>query len=227
MFTGIIEATATVEALAPAGRGARLTVTVADQAVDVGALPLGASIAVDGVCLTVVERGPGRFAADLGPETMARTTLGGLRAGDRVHLERPLRMGDPLGGHLVSGHVDGVGAVAAREELGTALRLDIDAPAEVARTLVPKGSITVDGVSLTVNTVDGARFSVTLIPHTLAVTRLGDKAAGAPVNLESDLVAKHIDRLVSAHLAARDEATAPAVKPALTLETLRKHGFAR
>jgi riboflavin synthase len=230
MFTGIIEATATVEALAPAGSGARLTVTT--DAVDVAALPLGASIAVDGVCLTVVERAPGRFAADLGPETMARTTLGGLRAGDRVHLERPLRMGDPLGGHLVSGHVDGVGAVAAREQLGTALRLDIDAPAEVARTLVPKGSVTVDGVSLTVNTVDGARFSVTLIPHTLAVTKLGDKPPGAPVNLEGDLVAKHIDRLVAAHLAAREQAPAaavstPAPKPALTLETLRKHGFAR
>jgi len=246
MFTGIIEATATVEALHPApgselgdvqsGDGARLVVTTA---LEVEVLPLGASIAVDGVCLTVVERGPGRFAVDLGPETLARTTLGALAAGDRVHLERPVRMGDPLGGHLVSGHVDAVGTIVARRPVGAALELDISAPAEVARTLVPKGSITVDGASLTVNTVSagpedgsGAGFSVTLIPHTLAVTKLGDKTVGAAVNLEGDLVAKHIDRLVTAHLEARAAATAgsaPAApeKRPLSLETLRKHGFTR
>jgi riboflavin synthase len=227
MFTGIIEATGTVEALAPVEAGARLAVRTE---LPVEALPLGASIAVDGVCLTVVDRGPGRFAADLGPETLARTTLGALRAGDRVHLERPLRMGDPLGGHLVSGHVDAVGRIAARRSVGASLELDVVAPSEVARTLVAKGSITVDGASLTVNTVDGDRFSVTLIPHTLAVTKLGDKLEGAAVNLEGDLLAKHIDRLVAAHLAARAEAPAamPAEpKPALTLETLRRHGFAR
>src|SRR4051812_40087504 len=120
MFTGIIEATATVDALEPAadGTGARLAVSTE---LDVASLPLGASIAVDGVCLTVVEKTAGRSAADLGPETLARTTLGKLRPGDRVHLERPLRMGDALGGHLVSGHVDGVGTVAARRPVGTAL----------------------------------------------------------------------------------------------------------
>jgi riboflavin synthase len=226
MFTGIIETTATVESLAapdPAQPGARLVVTTT---LDVAALPLGASIAVDGVCLTVVERGPGRFAADLGPETLARTTLGGLRAGDRVHLERPLRLGDPLGGHLVSGHVDGLGTVVARRPVGTALELDIEAPAEVAGTLVPKGSITVEGASLTVNTVAGKRFSVTLIPHTLAVTKLGDKPVGAPVNLEADLVAKHIDRLVAARLEAQ-AAVPSAPKSELSLEKLRAHGFAR
>ena len=228
MFTGIIETTGTVEALE---HGTRLAVTTT---LEVETLPLGASIAVDGVCLTVVERGPGRFAADLGPETLARTTLGALRAGDRVHLERPLRLQDRLGGHLVAGHVDGVGAIVARRPAGDALELDISAPAEVAATLVPKGSVTVDGASLTVNAVAddgeaGSRFSVTLIPHTLAVTKLGGKPVGAAVNLEGDLLAKHIDRLVSAHLAAR-EAVAPPVAPdkrPLTLDTLRKHGFAR
>ena len=235
MFTGIIETTATVEALRaePSATGARLVVTTS---LEVETLPLGASIAVDGVCLTVVERGPGRFAADLGPETLARTTLGSLTAGDRVHLERPLRMGDPLGGHLVAGHVDGVGAILARRPVGDSLELDISAPLEVAPTLVPKGSVTVDGASLTVNTVmdldAGAAFSVTLIPHTLAVTKLGEKPAGAAVNLEGDLLAKHVDRLVAAHLAARAPAPAPATAAApdqrpLTLETLRKHGFAR
>jgi len=234
MFTGIVETTATVEALeAKVGDGgARLTVATT---LDVAALPLGASIAVDGVCLTVVERGPGRFAADLGPETLARTTLGGLAAGARVHLERPLRVGDALGGHLVSGHVDGVGSIVARREEGSALELTIAAPPEVARTLVPKGSIAVDGVSLTINQVaqvDEARFTVMLIPHTLAVTKLGDRAPGAPVNLEADLIAKHVDRLVDAALERRAAGGAPApvdpeAKPALTLETLRRHGFAR
>jgi riboflavin synthase len=229
MFTGIIESTGTVEALE---NGTRLSVTTA---LEVEALPLGASIAVDGVCLTVVERGPGRFAADLGPETLARTTLGSLRAGDRVHLERPLRMGDALGGHLVAGHVDAVGAIVDRRPVGDALELDISAPPEVAATLVPKGSVTVDGASLTVNAVSdegaaGTRFSVTLIPHTLSVTKLGDKPSGAAVNLEGDLLAKHIDRLVSARLAAREAAAAPVApdkRPALTLDTLRKHGFTR
>jgi riboflavin synthase len=230
MFTGIIETTATVESLEARDGGARLTVTTT---LDVESLPLGASIAVDGVCLTVVERSAGRFSADLGPETLARTTLGALAAGDRVHLERPLRLGDALGGHLVSGHVDGVGTIADRRPVGSALELDLVAPPEVAGTLVPKGSITVDGASLTVNTVARERFSVTLIPHTLAVTKLGDKAVGARVNLEADLIAKHVDRLVTAALAARAEAAAaddppaPPAKPALTLETLRKHGFAR
>src|SRR5438105_2193013 len=135
MFTGIIETTATVEALVAAERqgaarsGARLVVTTGD--LDVGSLPLGASIAVDGVCLTVVERSAGRFAADLGPETLARTTLGNLGPGDRVHLERPLRMGDALGGHLVSGHVDGVGAIADRRPVGASLELDVTAPPDV------------------------------------------------------------------------------------------------
>lgn len=204
MFTGIIEATGRIEALTTheGGAGARLVVTTE---LDVASLPLGASIAVDGVCLTVIERAAGRFAADLGPETLACTTLGALRPGGRVHLERPLRVGDALGGHLVSGHVDGVGEVVARLPVGDSLTLDIAAPASVAPTLVPKGSVTVAGASLTINTVVGPRFSVTLIPHTLAVTTLGTLVVGAPVNLEGDLIAKHVDRLVSAHLAQRSE----------------------
>jgi riboflavin synthase len=215
MFTGIIEATGTVEIGGP-----RLVVTTG-LAVD--GLPLGASIAVDGVCLTVVERGPGRFAADLGPETLARTTLAALAPGDRVHLERPLRMGDALGGHLVSGHVDGIGTIVERRPQGGALELVIAAPPEVVPTLVPKGSVAVDGASLTVNTVTAERFSVTLIPHTLAVTKLGDKPVGAPVNLEGDLIAKHVARLVESALAAREAVPS---RHELSLDTLRKHGFA-
>jgi len=209
MFTGIIEGTGTVDALQARQDGARLAIKTE---LDVGALPLGASIAVDGVCLTVVDRAAGRFAADLGPETLARTTLGALRPGARVHLERPLRLGDPLGGHLVSGHVDGVGRVVARREVGESLELEIAAPQAVAGTLVAKGSVTVAGASLTVNSVADDRFQVTLIPHTLAVTTLGQLPVGAPVNLEGDLIAKHVDRLVAAHLAARDEAAPPAIR---------------
>jgi riboflavin synthase len=201
MFTGIIEATGTVAALEGRDGGVRLSITTE---LPVAELPLGASIAVDGVCLTVVDRAAGSplqsFAADLGPETLACTTLGGLRPGARVHLERPLRLGDALGGHLVSGHVDGVGAVVARREVGGSLELEIRAPESVVATLVPKGSITVAGASLTINTVAGDRFGVTLIPHTLAVTTLGALAVGAPVNLEGDLIAKHVDRLVTARL---------------------------
>jgi riboflavin synthase len=200
MFTGIIEATGTVAALDRREGGVRLAVTTR---LDVGGLPLGASIAVDGVCLTVIERAAGRFAADLGPETLARTTLGGLRPGARVHLERPLRVGDALGGHLVSGHVDGVGAIVARREVGDSLELDISVPESIVATLVPKGSITVAGASLTINSVIDDRFRVTLIPHTLAVTTLGGLAVGAAVNLEGDLIAKHVDRLVTARLARK------------------------
>ena len=203
MFTGIIEDTGTVDALEARQDGARLSVTTS---LDVGALPLGASIAVDGVCLTVVERAAGRFSADLGPETLARTTLGALRPGARVHLERPLRLGDPLGGHLVSGHVDGVGRVVARREVGQSLELEIAAPPAFVGTLVEKGSVTVAGASLTINAVAGDRFSVTLIPHTLGVTTLGQLPVGSSVNLEGDLIAKHVDRLVEAHLTAREAA---------------------
>jgi len=194
MFTGIVQGLGTIAAWGPGADTRRLVVFTA---LPVEQLPLGASIAVDGVCLTVVERGPGRFAADVGPETLARTTFVDRREGDRVHLEPPLAAGDPLGGHMVSGHVDGVGVVAAARPRGEALELDIDAPAELARYLIPKGSITVDGVSLTINTVDESRFGVTLIPHTLAVTHLGQLAAGTRVNLEADLIAKHVDRLVA------------------------------
>src|SRR5215468_12721688 len=168
MFTGIIEALGVVESIqrvelnqAPVVR----LVVVTDLPVET--MPIGASIAVDGVCLTIVERAVGHFAADLGPETLALTTLGTLEPGSRVHLERPLRLGDPLGGHLVAGHVDITGTVVDRRPVGSALELDISAPFQVSRFLAAKGSVAVDGVSLTVNTVTGDVFSVTLIPHTL------------------------------------------------------------
>jgi len=200
MFTGLVESVGTVleSSSGPAGRR-----VVIGTDLPVERLPLGASVAVDGVCLTVVDRSPGRFAADLGPETLARTTLRNLAVNTRVHLERPLQVGDALGGHMVAGHVDGVGSVAATRAVGDAREMDIVVPAELARYLVPKGSIAVDGVSLTVNWVRGDRFGVTLVPHTLRVTTLSARAAGDAVNLEADLIAKQVDRLVSHYLTTR------------------------
>jgi riboflavin synthase len=200
LFTGIVEAAGQIETL----RAHRLVVSTT---LPLASIPPGGSIAVDGVCLTVVARRGRRFQADLGPETLARTTLGERRTGDRVHLERPLRMGDPLGGHLVAGHVDGVGRLRRSQRKGDARELDIEAPAAIAGYLAPKGSIAVDGVSLTINQVDDRTFSVTLIPHTLSVTHLGALAVGARVNLEADLLAKHVARLLGNQLGE------PSVKP--------------
>ncbi|MCG5054549.1 MAG: riboflavin synthase [Myxococcales bacterium] len=209
MFTGIVESLGEVVALSqPHADVAHLEVFTT---LDLGALALGASVAVNGVCLTLTakaeaernERAGTCFEADLGPETLARTTLGGLTVGSRVHLERALRMGDSLGGHLVSGHVDDVGHVVRAQTLGDARELVIEVPAAQAPALAPKGSVTVDGVSLTVNWVDENRFQVVLIPHTLSVTTLGERHAGDRVNIETDLMAKHVLRVLEHHAAVR------------------------
>lgn len=191
MFTGLIEAIGAVSEVERGALGARLRVECpwAD-------LREGESIAVDGVCLSVAERVPGGFLCDASAETLGRTTLGAVRAGARVHLERALRAGDRLGGHLVSGHVDGVGTIASRAPIGEARRLEFEVPAALAPFLAPKASIAVDGVSLTVNGARGTRFDVVLVPITLAKTLLGSKPIGAPVNLEVDVLAKYVARLL-------------------------------
>lgn len=199
MFTGIVEELGTVRAVVPHEGGARIEInaaTVLDDAV------LGASISVNGCCLTVVELGSGWWAADAVIETLDRTTLGRLAVGDPVDLERPVRLSDRLGGHVVQGHVDGVGTVSARDLLpdgSTRLRVEVPAPdrqGSLTRYVVEKGSITVDGASLTVAEVDDDRFSVVLIPHTLAVTTLGVRRPGDAVNLEVDVLAKYVERLL-------------------------------
>jgi riboflavin synthase len=199
-----VETTGNVAALRPSAGGSRRLVVA--STLDLSSVPSGGSVAVDGVCLTVVSRRGRRFEADLGPETLARTTLGERCPGDRVHLERPLRIGDPLGGHLVAGHVDAVGRLLRARRHGDALELELRAPAELAPYLAPKGSVAVDGVSLTINRVRNSTFSVTLIPHTLAVTKLGDLRPGARVNLEADLLAKHVARLLGRGRQARPSA---------------------
>ncbi|HZR14797.1 MAG TPA: riboflavin synthase [Acidimicrobiia bacterium] len=196
MFTGIVEELGRVRRVDHHDGGARLEIgceRVLDDAQD------GASIAVNGCCLTVVGVGDGWWAADAVVETLERTSLGGLRAGDPVNLERPVRLADRLGGHIVQGHVDGVGTVAGREPLDDgSTRVTITTPPGLLRYVVEKGSITVDGISLTVAALHGDGFSVAVIPHTLAVTTLGTARPGDRVNLEVDVLAKYVERLLSA-----------------------------
>src|SRR5512137_1250624 len=193
MFTGLVTDMGVVERLEPRAGGARITIRPAALPVD--DLVPGESVACNGACLTVVERGGGRMSFDAVPETLARTTLGTWRTGTRVNLERALRLSDRLGGHLVQGHVDAVGKVLARAAEGQGARLTVWMPAAIAPLVAEKGSIAIDGVSLTVARALRDRFEVALIPETLARTVLGDAAPGTRVNLEADVVARHVARL--------------------------------
>jgi riboflavin synthase len=193
MFTGLVSDIGVVERLLPRQGGARLSLRPAGLRVD--DLVLGESVACSGVCLTVVERGGGVASFDAVPETLARTTVGGWRPGTRVNLERALALGDRLGGHLVQGHVDAVGEVLSRAAEGQGARLAISLPASIAALVAEKGSIAVDGVSLTVASAGRDRFEVALIPETLARTTLGDARPGTKVNLEADVLARHVARL--------------------------------
>ncbi len=193
MFTGIVQEVGAIRALTPAAGDVRLE--VAFHAVEPARLQPGASIAVDGVCLTVSELRSGSFLADVSGETLRVTTLGAKVVGSRVNLEPALRAGDALGGHWVSGHVDGCARVAALASDARSLRVELEAPAPLARYIARKGSVTLDGVSLTVNEVQGARFSINLVPHTREVTTLGSLAVAALLNLEIDLLARYVERL--------------------------------
>jgi riboflavin synthase alpha subunit len=204
VFTGIVEALGRVDGLASTGRGWRLVVTAPKE--PGWHMALGESIAVSGVCLTVVDAMPGRLVFDLAEETLRVTTLGGLAVGDPVNLERPLRLDARLGGHLVLGHVDGVGRVAARRGEGEGVRLEVSVPAQLRPLLIPKGSVAVDGVSLTVASLDADAFGVALIPHTLAATTLGRRGPGDRVNLEMDVIGKYVRGFVERWEAARREA---------------------
>jgi len=191
MFTGLVQSLATVTEIVPEEPGVRLTIAepnIAKQAA------LGDSIAVNGCCLTVVALTPGTLSFEAGPETLAKTTLGGFAVGDQVNLETSLCMGDTLGGHLVSGHIDGVGSVDQREDDAQWSTFWIHVPAGLTRQMASKGSVAIDGVSLTIVEVEDERFSVALIPHTLQVTTLGKRQIGDPVNLETDLLAKYVER---------------------------------
>jgi riboflavin synthase len=194
MFTGIITDVGRIVALEARG-DLRLRIACG---YDLDKVDLGASIACSGVCLTVVDKGGDWFAVDISAETVSRTATDMWAEGRRLNLERSLRLGDELGGHIVTGHVDGVGDVAAVEPVGDSRRVVIEAPAGLARYIAGKGSIAIDGVSLTVNAVDGARFDINIIPHTADQTTLGDLAPGRGVNLEIDILARYIGRMLEA-----------------------------
>jgi len=195
MFTGIILATGGVTSIAQ--KIGDLELGVDGAGLDIARIALGDSVSVQGVCLTVTRKENTVLFADISRETMAKTTLGGLRVGSRVNLEPSLRAGDALGGHMVSGHVDAVGKLSKAAEDARSRRLEFQLPADLARFVAPKGSICVDGVSLTVNNVDGLRFDVNVIPHTQAVTTLGELRVGDEVNIEIDVVARYLARLMT------------------------------
>ena len=193
MFAGIVEEMGAVKLLEKSMTGTRLTILAKAVMDD---LPIGASVSVNGACLTVIKRNDKEFTVDVSPETMTVTNLGKLAAGSPVNLERAMKLNERIGGHLVAGHVDGVGTIRERHQEGNGTVITIEAPSEILRYCIPKGSITVDGVSLTINEVTGRSFSVMIIPHTAKVTTLGIKQQEDSVNLESDLIGKYVERLL-------------------------------
>lgn len=212
MFTGIIEAVGTISALESRGGDVRMKFGCGE--LDLSGAAIGDSIAVNGCCLTVVSLAGSEFAADVSRESLGLTTLGSLQPGSRVNLERALTLAKPLGGHLVTGHIDGIGQVESRADDGRSVRFRFRAPETLARYLARKGSVCVDGVSLTVNEVDGCVFGVNIVPHTLEATVFGGYRNGSRVNLEVDIVARYLERLVGA-------------AGGLTRERLEDYGFVK
>ena len=218
MFTGIIQATGQIKAVVPTGDDMRLRVETGK--LDLGDVALGDSIAVNGVCLTAVELPGDGFWADVSGETLAHTTMNSLKPGSVVNLEKALTPTTRLGGHLVSGHVDGVGEVVSRSVAGRSEQFKIKAPDELAKYIAKKGSICVEGISLTVNEVEGAVFSLNIVPHTLEETSLQQINKGAKVNLEVDLIARYLERLVLGEQAAKAGSD-------ISMEFLAQHGFVK
>lgn len=212
MFTGIVEELGSVKALRRDAGAARLTISASTV---LGGTVLGDSISVNGVCLTVVDLDKNEFSADVAVETLKVTNLGDLKIGAKVNLERALQLSARIGGHLVSGHVDAVGRIRERRVEGNGWRIFIDAPETVLRYVIKKGSIAMDGISLTVAEVDNTGFSIAMIPHTAKLTTLGFKSAGDSVNLESDIIGKYVERLLSGR-----------VEGGVSLELLKQNGFA-
>lgn len=214
MFTGIVQRVGRIVRLEPRGGDVRLHVDTAG--LDLSDVALGDSIAVSGCCLTVVSLAERGFAADVSNESLSLTTLGKLGTGDPVNLEKAMRLADRLGGHLVSGHVDGLGKVVSVTSDGRSQRWMFEVPEALARYIAHKGSVTVDGTSLTVNEVEGARFGVNLIPHTVEHTSFHARKPGDPVNIEVDVVARYIERLLGNS----------AVPTGIDTDFLKRHGFA-
>ena len=216
MFTGIVEEMGAITVLGKTLAGTKLTILASTV---MGDLKIGDSVSVNGTCLTVVSRSERDFSVEISPETLSITTLGLLNPGTPVNLERAMRMNERIGGHLVAGHVDGVGVIRGRHQDANAIILAIEAPQHILRYCVVKGSVTVDGISLTINDVNEKGFSVAIIPHTAKVTTLGLKQVNDPVNLESDLIGKYVERLL------QDRGQLP--KPTISIDKdyLQKRGL--
>jgi riboflavin synthase len=191
MFTGIIEGLGTLAAIRSSAKGARISV---ETDFPLSGTRIGDSIAVNGACLTAVTVAGRRFEVDLSPESLATTTFADARNGDRVNLERALRLGDRLDGHLVTGHVDGIGSIASRTQVGSAIEIAVTIPENLSRYLIHKGSVAVDGISLTINACERRQFKVSIIPHTAKMTTVGFKPVGSRVNIETDLIGKYVER---------------------------------
>ncbi len=218
MFTGIIQAVGTIANMENRGGDMRLRIATGKLSLD--DVALGDSIAVNGVCLTVVELPGNGFVADVSRETMTHTSLASLKTGSSVNLEKALTLATRLGGHLVSGHVDGLGEVVSRSDDARSVHFVIRAPDELAKYIAHKGSITIDGTSLTVNQVNGAEFDLNIVPHTIQETIIGGYQAGTKVNLEVDIIARYLERLVLG-----DDAAKPGIKSDINEALLRKTGF--
>lgn len=206
MFTGLIESQGIVTRIDRVSGGAQVEVYAPDFGRD---MAIGDSVAVDGACLTIVKFIRGAFVADVSGETLDHTTLGGLRQGSKVNLERALRLSDRLGGHIVTGHVDGVGRIVQRHVAANSTAYQFKAPIEVVDYLVPKGSVAVDGISLTIAQVKGDQFAVAIVPHTEQVTTLAEKPIGASVNVEADVMAKYVLRFVDLYALGEDASPSP------------------
>ena len=220
MFTGIIEGIGKVAAIRPAGTGRRMAI---QTDFDLTGTRIGDSIAVNGACLTAVSLSDRRFEVDISPESIKRTTLGGLSAGSIVNLERALRLSDRLDGHLVSGHIDGLGLISARREDANAVIISFEVAPSLCRYMIEKGSVAVDGISLTINSVGKSGFSVSIIPYTADVTTLRSKSTGDAVNIETDMIGKYVERLFGAkQLGAQ---TANGDRNGVDMAFLAKTGF--
>ena len=216
MFTGIIEEMGAITVLKKTLLGTRLTILASAV---MGDLKIGDSVSVDGICLTVVSRSERDFSVEVSPETLSVTTLGNFAVGLPVNLERAMKLNERIGGHLVAGHVDGVGVIRSRRQDANAIVFTIEAPPEILRYCVAKGSITVDGISLTINDVSEKGFSVAIIPHTAKATTIGLKQVSDPVNLESDLIGKYVERLL------QERSQLPKTSVVIDKDYLQKRGL--
>ena len=220
MFTGIIEGLGSISGITSSGAGRRLAI---ESDYQLEQTRIGDSISVSGACLTVVKLDQKRFEVDVSPETLERTTFAGARIGDRVNLERAMRLSDRIDGHLVSGHIDGVGIIRHRENIANAIIVKINVSAALTRYMIPKGSVAVDGISLTINSVEKEEFAVSIIPHTAKITTIGIKRIGDPVNIETDMIGKYVERFLRGGASPQNENGTH--KSGIDMDFLAKTGF--